>query len=557
MRSLVVLFRSWGMEAHVRSTENATDTTGAEEPQALRLDLPAEPSSVAEVRHRVAAWLAQAHPGVVGSTVDDLVLALSEAVTNGVEHAHGSSVGRVVVSVTVEPDAIAVEVRDEGVWREQQVGDDTRGNGLLIVAALSADTLQIDRGIDGTVVRFSVPLAPDGDPGASTPPAAEPSSPPVLDEWFQRALDAVFDDVAIGEAIRDGSGAIVDFEVVYVNAGLVDGAGRSGDRVAGRRLLELFPAARDNGLLDRFIEVVETGEDYVHDRMEFHDLVEGDTPIEGYWSMNVVRFGDGYIAATRDVTALVAQEERRHHDEFEARRNQMAVELLQQAALPASIPVLDQVEIAASYRPARNEQPVGGDWYDVFELGDHRLGLVIADVAGHGPRAAAFMVQVRNIVRTLAFEHREPDAVLAASNRMVCRINGAEEFATCCYAVLDVATLELRWASAGHLAPLRLGPDPGYLPTLVGVPLGVDAAAVYEVSTAHLGETDRLVLFTDGMVEERGRTIEGSLAGLLDAEPGLPGDASAVIERLTAQAPLEDDLAIVCVAPRSPTPRRP
>lgn len=362
----------------------------------------------------------------------------------------------------------------------------------------------------------------------------------------------MFDEVAIGEAIRDRAGHIVDFDVVYVNAGLVDGAGRSGDRVMGRRLLELFPSARENGLLYRFADVVETGEAFVHDRMAFHDVVEGGATIEGYWSVSVARFGDGYIAATRDVTALVVEEEARRAEEFEARRNQMAVELLQKAALPTSIPVVDGIEIAACYRPARNEQPVGGDWYDVFELGDGRLGLVIADVSGHGPEAGAFMVQVRNIVRTLAFEHRRPEEVMSASNRMVCRIKDAEIFATCCYAVLDLETLEVRWASAGHLAPLRLGPDPAYLATRVGVPLGIDPAAVFEVSAAQLGELDRLVLFTDGMVEVRDQPIEETLTALLVAAAAAPDRPSDIVDWLTAQAPGEDDLAIVCVAPVIP-----
>lgn len=388
---------------------------------------------------------------------------------------------------------------------------------------------------------------------SSPPGEPPPDPPPVLDEWFHRALDAMFDDVAIGEAIRDGSGRIVDFDVVYVNAGLVDGAGRSGHRVMGRRLLDLFPAARDNGLLERFAAVVETGEPFVHERMPFHDVVEGGATVDGYWSMNVARFGDGYIAATRDVTALVAEEEARRHEEFEATRNRMAVELLQKAALPASIPVLDGIEVAACYRPARNEQPVGGDWYDVFDLGDGRVGLVIADASGHGPEAAAFMVQVRNVVRTLAFEHRGPDDVLAASNRMVCRINGVEAFATCCYAVLDTETLEVQWASAGHLAPLRLGPVPAYLGSAVGLPLGVDPEAAFEVATVRLGEGDRLVLFTDGMVEERDRPIGDSLAQLLISVEVAPDTPRAIIDWLTAQAPPTDDLAIVCVAPREPT----
>ncbi len=81
------------------------------------------------------------------------------------------------------------------------------------------------------------------------------------------------------------------------------------------------------------------------------------------------------------------------------------------AALPEVLPIIDRVTIGAHYQAAQ-EQPIGGDWYDAFLLDDTHLALVIADVAGHGMDAASYMVQIRNVLRTVAFEHAQPDVIL-------------------------------------------------------------------------------------------------------------------------------------------------
>ena len=383
---------------------------------------------------------------------------------------------------------------------------------------------------------------------------ADPTATPLAEGEFQAALDAMFDQVAIGEAIRDESGRIVDFRMVYLNRSSLDGAGRTARDLVGRTVLECFPAWAEHGQLERFARVVETGEPYVADRLPYADVTDSGTPIVGYWNLSVVRFGDGYITASRDVTDLVADERARRAAERQAERSRLAVELLQRAALPDQLPVLDGIELAAHYEPAVGEQPVGGDWYDAFALDAGRLGVVIADVSGHGLDAAAYMVQVHNIVRALAVEHEDPATVLERANHVISRLGEHTLFATCCYAVVDPVTGEVAWASAGHLAPLRVGTTAPHLPTDVGPPLGVDATARFPEARAALAPGDMLVLFTDGLVETRAQAIEARLDLLADratAARDLP-IAEAVHHLLALPGQRTDDLALVCL--RRPVP---
>jgi PAS domain S-box-containing protein len=375
-----------------------------------------------------------------------------------------------------------------------------------------------------------------------------------MDEHRYRAMfDAMLDHVAIGESIRDADGRIVDLRMVHLNAASIDGAGRSAEELIGRSVLETYPGWADHGLLERFSRVIETGEPFVADRLAYRDVAPDGTAIEGHWSLSVVKFGDGYIAASRDVSELVAderaREEARVAAELESQRSRLAVELLQRAALPTSLPEAAGLELAARYEPALAGQPVGGDWYDAFELDDGRLALVIADVSGHGPDAAAHMVQVRNVVRALAIEHGEPGRVLAQANRVVGRIAEQNLFATCCYLVVEPASGALAWASAGHLAPLLVGAGASYLATAAGPPLGVQADARFPVAAGTLGPGELLVLFTDGLVEDRAHPIEAGLDRLAAASLRCAGRPAADAADLLVSSvgDRSDDLALICV----------
>lgn len=367
------------------------------------------------------------------------------------------------------------------------------------------------------------------------------------------ALDAMQDHVAIAVAVRDAGGRIVDFVLTYANRTFVDGAGRQGADVVGKRVLELYPGWVEQGMFDIFCAVVESGDAYNDERVHYVDRAPDGTAIEGWWSLRTVPFGDGYLASSRDVTDEVRAEQERLEARLEQERTRMAVDLLQRASLPASLPEVASLEVGAGHRPAAQAQPVGGDWYDALELDGGRLGVVIADVAGHGPDAAAYMVQVRNVVRALAFEHQEPQAVLEQVAAVIARMGSSDLFATCCYAVIDPADRSITWARAGHLHPLVLGSPTRVAEAAGGPPLGVDPAASVPAVRVELAVGEGLLLCTDGLVELRDEPVERGLARLaadVDARraaaPGL-GVQDLVDELIAAVVDPTDDIAVLAV----------
>jgi serine phosphatase RsbU (regulator of sigma subunit) len=310
-------------------------------------------------------------------------------------------------------------------------------------------------------------------------------------------------------------------------------------------------------MFDRFRAVVETGEPWVVDRLHYHDRSAEGREVRGFWNLQVVKVGDGYIAASRDVTELVANERMAEAAREVAQRERIAVDLLQRAALPVHLPELAGVVLAAHYQPARRQQPVGGDWYDAFSLGDDLLALVIADVAGDGPEAASTMLQVRNILRAVAAEHEDPGRVLARVDEVLHRVSDRDSpFATCCYVTLDARSGCVRWASAGHLPPVvrRAGAAAELLPQEPGPPLASLGGRPFPVASTWLQPGDQFLLYTDGLVERRGEVIDVGLRRLLRQVDAAPAGASADLVRHLADSldGPSDDTAILCATIEPP-----
>jgi serine phosphatase RsbU (regulator of sigma subunit) len=160
------------------------------------------------------------------------------------------------------------------------------------------------------------------------------------------------------------------------------------------------------------------------------------------------------------------------------------------------------------------------------------------------------MVQVRNVLRALAHEHVRPDLVLATANDVLHQFQVPKRpFVTCCYATLDTNAGRLTWARAGHFDPLLVQGRAAYTETRGGPPLAAIADTTYPVSTAELDPGDRLLFFTDGLVERRDRSLDEGLHELVarcdelrtrSAEECVDGLAAAVEQQV-------DDLAILCV----------
>ncbi|MFI1722675.1 SpoIIE family protein phosphatase [Streptomyces sp. NPDC020489] len=180
------------------------------------------------------------------------------------------------------------------------------------------------------------------------------------------------------------------------------------------------------------------------------------------------------------------------------------------------------VEIASRYLPAGRGAEVGGDWFDTVTLPGGRTLLVVGDVMGHGVRAAAAMSEYRSLIRTLALQGLAPDRLLAEADRTAHALD-LDRVATCVLALLDPGAGHAVLATAGHVPPLLARPDsvPELADLPVGPPLGTGTGG-YGSRCLPMPQGSLLLLYTDGLVERRGRDIDAGLTALA-ATPVTPG----------------------------------
>lgn len=400
-----------------------------------------------------------------------------------------------------------------------------RGDGSTGMVELTLDAI-VDRQVPGSPVTHLVATGLDiSDLLAAQAEQedrlrAETAASRHMERRLRGALDAMLDNVAVARSVRDASGAIVDFEVEYVNRRAATTAGRPADELVGSRLADLDAGWRGALIFDRLVEVVMGGEPFVAERQPYGDEPSGGAVVPGFWDVQVAKLDDGFIAAYRDVSAIVRTEEAARQAQAVADRQRVATEVLQGAALPAHLPAMPGVAIGVHYRPANVDIPIGGDWYDVVMPSADCVVLVIADVAGHGPDAAGYMVQLRNVLRTIAVEQPDPAEMLARANHVAASLSVPDgPFATCCVATLDRREARLRWSVAGHMPPVvrRKGRPAAWLESKAGCPLGVDPGSTYTCAETTLAAGDRIVLFTDGLVETRQESLDDGILRLLQA----------------------------------------
>ncbi|MDO0938824.1 SpoIIE family protein phosphatase [Streptomyces sp. DG2A-72] len=243
------------------------------------------------------------------------------------------------------------------------------------------------------------------------------------------------------------------------------------------------------------------------------------------------------------------------------REHSMAV-TLQRSLLPRNLPEQNALEIAYRYLPA--QAGVGGDWFDVLPLSGARVALVVGDVVGHGLHAAATMGRLRTAVHNFSALDLPPDELLSLLDELVGRIDQDETVeggsapvtgATCLYAIYDPVSRTCTVARAGHPPPALIHPDGSveFADVPAGPPLGLGGLP-FETVDLELAEGSRLVLYTDGLVEDRERDIDVGLELLraaLEQADDSPEDTCRVVldSRLTARS--SDDIALIVARTRA------
>ena len=227
---------------------------------------------------------------------------------------------------------------------------------------------------------------------------------------------------------------------------------------------------------------------------------------------------------------------------------------IQRRILPSRFPVRQGLDIFARTLQASE---MGGDFFDVFELKDRRVGLVIADVSGKGIPAAFYMAVARTLIQATALHEPSPSACLEQVNRLLCRHDVPGMFVTVFYGVLDTESWEMTYANAGHPPPLVIDPisqREGLITALVGgegTVLGIDEGQAYEEGSVGLNPGEGVYFFTDGLTEafdfENNPFGDQRLWGCLSVHAGgsasdLAGAVALAIKDFVGTAPQHDDI---------------
>jgi serine phosphatase RsbU (regulator of sigma subunit) len=259
-------------------------------------------------------------------------------------------------------------------------------------------------------------------------------------------------------------------------------------------------------------------------------------------------FNQGDIALAGELAsrAAVCLDNARLYD-----RERRTAQALQQGLRPGRARIPDGLEVARHYRPV-GDNVVGGDWHDVVPLPGGRAALIVGDAMGHGPEAAAMMVQLRTAAHTLADLDLPAELMLRKLDTMAAGLAGTPFAATCVYAVIDPSSRSCVIAQAGHQPPVVVFADgtTQVLDLPPGLPLGLGEGR-FEETRVDLPPGAVLALYTDGLVEGRTRTLDAGLATLRSSLVGALADPSASLRGACQKVTdlpkeyVEDDVTLV------------
>ncbi|MGW1618818.1 SpoIIE family protein phosphatase [Streptomyces sp. NPDC002172] len=259
-----------------------------------------------------------------------------------------------------------------------------------------------------------------------------------------------------------------------------------------------------------------------------------------YQDISAQHWTEVALAATRDQLA--------HTEQQASERNRLTLQLQHAIMPPEQTPLaVPGLDLAVRYRPAETQHLVGGDWYDAVVLPSRLVLLCVGDVAGHGIDAATSMVVLRNALRGLAVTGAGPGQLLSWLNMVTHHLTGSVTATAVC-GLYDPDRHTLRWARAGHLPPVLVREGEAEpLPLVGGMLLGAVPEAEYQEHEVQLAVDDTLLMYTDGLVERRDRSVEESLAQLLKAARTVPPALDQQVDRLLthSRSDTDDDTCVV------------
>ncbi|MFQ5825160.1 MAG: PP2C family protein-serine/threonine phosphatase [bacterium] len=228
---------------------------------------------------------------------------------------------------------------------------------------------------------------------------------------------------------------------------------------------------------------------------------------------------------------------------------------IQLRLLPEKVPKTEALEIYSYFNPA---DEVGGDYYDYFTLENEQIGMVLADVSGHGPSSALVMTMVKGILHAIAQNLESTDGVLSEMNTILGQTLPKEMFVTMMFLIFDLKKKKLRYSNAGHnpLLHYQSKSKDCQLVELPGPALGLTHLSVYKEKEIPLNSEDIFLIYTDGVTEafnEQGQMFEESR--LVQAVEEVAAEkAGPIIEHVksklqefTAKARQSDDVAMIAV----------
>ena len=263
-------------------------------------------------------------------------------------------------------------------------------------------------------------------------------------------------------------------------------------------------------------------------------------------------FDDLRVTIDRTLRHLtMLREALQSRDKLVALENELSVgRSMQQAILPTSFPEKQTYQVFANMEPARD---VGGDFFDILNLPDDRVGLAIADVSGKGVPAALFMMSSRTLLKGAAVGRTSPSEVLTEVNELLNENNETSMFVTLFFAIFDPASGLLTFANAGHNPPFIVHADGSHTPfgTTAGVALGVVPGIEYTQEQIRLQPGDMAVFYTDGVTEAENENqdqfgVEPLTALFSESPPKSAREATdtvfRAVEAFSGDAPQFDDI---------------